>query len=79
MIFRGIRTSIAKEPYIFCDFPERGAGSSNTLPPFRSAHGHGHAHADNEGSNEMDKRVEKIYKSSWADTLNDRSYQNVME
>ena len=76
MIFQGIRTSIAKEPYIFVIFQRERVGATETLLPSWSAPGH--AHADNEGSNEMDKRVEK-YKSSWADALNDRSYQNVME
>ena len=47
MTFQGIQTSIAKKPYIFCDFSgggERGSGplvSTTTPPPSASVHGLG--------------------------------------
>ena len=32
VIFQGIRTSIAKKPYIFCDFSGGGGGSGPLSP-----------------------------------------------
>ena len=40
VVLQGIRTSIAKKPFIFCDFQSEGGGGVQTpFPPSGSAHG----------------------------------------
>ena len=39
VVLQGIQTSIAKRPYIFCDFSGGGGGVRTPYPPSGSAHG----------------------------------------